>query len=96
MPPFGTAVAIYCALRDLPLLFSDVIAEGFDVSGNTVIDLDGLATGVGQDVRDDVCNALWRAVRGRASGLTAWTDEHLECSRPTLPSIGDVTESGTS
>ena len=74
----GTAVAIYCALRDLPLLFSDVIEDGVDVSGSSIVDLDGLATGVGQDVRDDVCNALWLAVRGKPKGLKAWKADDLK------------------
>jgi len=73
----GTAVAIYCALRDLPLLFSDVIEGGFDVSGSTVVNLDGLATGVGRDARNDVCNALWRAC-GKPSGVTDWTADRLK------------------
>lgn len=74
----GTAVAIYCALRDLPLLFSEVIEEGFDVSDSSVIDLDGLAMGPGQDARDDVCNALWLAVRGKSPALQTWTGDHLK------------------
>jgi hypothetical protein len=77
----GTAVAIYCALRDLPLRFSSVVDEGFDVSDQAVVSLEGLASGVGSDAAADVFDALrlkvwdelWARVRDRPTAGIQWS-----------------------
>jgi len=74
----GTAVTAYGALRDLPLLFAEALEDGLDGAPRTGVDLDGLATGVGQDARDDVYRALSLAALGRPFGSKTWTADHLK------------------
>lgn len=72
----GSAVTAYCAWNDLPLLFEKAIGGGFDAAPRGMIDLRDLASGGKLDVANDIHEAAWEMVRGRPSGLTAWTEDH--------------------
>ncbi len=74
----GSAVTAYCAWNDLPLLFTKAIDHGFDVAPDSVIDLEGLVSGVGSDVSKDIHEAAWLAVQGKASGLSTWLPRHIK------------------
>ncbi|MGB0128515.1 MAG: trypsin-like peptidase domain-containing protein [Rhodocyclaceae bacterium] len=59
----GTAVAVYCALRDVPLVVTRA-ADGTDLAGRSIVNLGSLAQGVGADAERDTYRAVWLAVKG--------------------------------
>lgn len=60
----GTAAIVYCALTDIPLRLTEPKSDSLDIGGGSVIDLTGLAQGVGDDAEGDAFAAVWLAVRG--------------------------------
>lgn len=59
----GTAAAVYCALREVPLLLDEDVG-GRDLAGPSVVDLDNWTGGVGLDAERDAYRAMWWSVKG--------------------------------
>ncbi len=74
----GTAATVDCALRDIPLRVAARKPGDRDIGGGSVIDLDGLAQGVGPDAERDAYQATWLAVKGAPVPADFGSDEYLD------------------